>query len=480
MMCEEDSRLFEAAKRAQVNRNTAIHVIDNARASEILAGTFVRVLLEMPNRNEGYLVARIQGTTIGEPYSGFSTNTNQSTTTYLVLELPPALAAINGVQYQLNSVSNSTMSEGEFREWLALIRNESTIQVPTVQQLDEAASHIHPFEVSRHRGASHNSLTSSGHLAVSMAAVRPVSQPNQQQQQHQQQQQQRALSARAQARQIRQSLAASTSSGLMPPLPQSGGRSPTASTDRSLTRTPAMLSGAAIGAARAGNNSNDHINGDISGNNTPLPSPSADGSSGGHYNTNRYIRHGTMMSRDFGRNPREDGQALHGMAEAEGAASDHYNTNTNNGENRQSSGSRRSVSPRTAGSGPVSAAAIPFMTRGAADHRVESEDEEMERRLRQDIMNHLAQECVLFPKDPKGYKLSRLRLLERDMIEYLQHVRDEIQGKQENCIVCMDHVPTVILLPCKHKVMCRLCAPSVSQCPVCRSQIAEMFEPEEI
>ncbi|KPA77533.1 hypothetical protein ABB37_06912 [Leptomonas pyrrhocoris] len=475
MLSEEDSRLFEAAKRAQVNRNTAIHIIDNARASDILAGSFVRVLLEMPSRSEGYLVARIHGTTNGEPYSGFSTNANQTTTVYLVLELPPTLAAINGVQYQLNSVSNSTMSEGEFREWLALIRNEPTMRTPTVYELGEVASHIHPFEVSRHRGVLHNNLASSssinGNVAAGMAAAspiaRPVSQPSPQQQQ------QRALSARAQARQIWQSLAASTSSGVMPPLPQPGNRSPAASVEGPLT-------GAA--AARAGNNG--MMNGDTSSNGSPRQSPSTEGGNG-NYGANRYVRQGTMMSRDLNRNPREDGQASHDMAGAEESATElyGYNTNSNNngaGEAYPNDDGRRSVSPRPSGNVPASAAAIPFMTRGAADHRMESEDEEMERRLRQDIMNHLAQECVLFPKDPTGYKLSRLRLLERDMIEYLQHIRDEIQGKQENCIICIDHVPTVILLPCKHKVMCRLCAPSVSQCPVCRSQIAEMFEPEEI
>lgn len=469
-MCEEDGRLFEAAKRAQVNRNTAIHIIDEPQAGEILAGSFVRVLLEMPSRREGYLVARIQGTSIGEPYSGFSTNTAQTTTIYLMLELPPALAAINGVQYQLNSVSNSTMGEGEFREWLSLIRNEPTLRAPTVQQLEEVAAHLHPYEVSRHRPTPH-SLATSGNLpgnsngaaagaggggAAVAAAVRATNVSNPPQ---------RALSARAQARQIRQSLATSAALG-------GGGGGATRSPAASVDIPPLHGDNTNNGGA----SSPSPTNGSSSGaNGAPHPSASYDAGAGGNYNANRYLRQGTVMSRDLNRNPREDGQASHDMADAEASSGDLYHNNNNSGN-----GNRRSTSPRAAGNGPASAAAIPFMTRGAVDHKMESEDEETERRLRQDIMNHLAQECVLFPKDATGFKLSRLRLLERDMIEYLQHVRDEIQGKQENCIVCLDHVPTVILLPCKHKVMCRLCAPSVAQCPVCRSQIAEMFEPEEV
>jgi hypothetical protein len=467
MLCEEDSRLFEIAKRAQVNRNTAILIIDNARAGEILSGSFVRVLLELPSRSEGYLIARICGTTTGDAYSGFSTDASQTTNVYLILELTPALAEINGLHYQLNSISNTSMSEREFREWLALIRGEPSIRPPTVTQLEDVAARIHPYGTSRHRGSSHILASNSSLMGV----ARPVSQPLPQQQQ---QQQQRALSARAQARQIRQNLAASSPSGLMLPLPQGGNRSPAASSDVPMTGTP-VTAGSVAAAGPA-----PRSNAETGSNAGSQASPCAEGSSsngGGNYNPNRYVRQGTMMSRDYNRNPREDGQASNAMSSNAPTTTMEIYQNPNR---RQSGAERRSLLPSTAGNGPASAAAIPFMTHGATDHRMESEDEELERRLRQDIMNHLAQEYVLFPIDPKGYKLSRLRLLERDMIEYLQHVRDEIQGKQENCIVCLDHVPTVILLPCKHKVMCRLCAPSVSQCPVCRSQIAEMFEPEEI
>ncbi|CAJ1986555.1 C3HC4 type (RING finger) containing protein [Leishmania donovani] len=467
MISEEDSRLFEAAKRAQVSRNTAIHVIENTNSSRILAGAFVRVLLEMPTRNEGYVVARIHSTTAGEPYSGFSTNPAQTTNVYLMLELPPPLAAINGVQYQLNSVSNSSMGEGEFRDWLQMIRNEPTLRVPTVQGLKEVTARLHPYEVSRHRSNSH--VSANGSMATNgRAGVVDTSGNVPHPQLAQQQQQQRSLSAHGAARQRRQSLAASSQTMLIPPMLQDGAPLPD-SGDALLRRSSAamyegdssgVIANAESSASAAGSNSNYNVN-------------------------NRLGRQGTVMTRDYNRNPREDGQASHEMSNAEVPVMSFYTAATGSQQEQQ----QRTMFPLPHGGGgvasesdggPALAATTSFMTRGATDPNMESEDEEMERRLRQEIMNHLAQECVLFPKDAQGYKLSRLRLLERDMIEYLQHVRDEIQGKQENCIVCMDHVPTVILLPCKHKVMCRLCAPSCPTCPVCRSKIAEMFEPEEI
>lgn len=459
MICEEDSRLYEAAKRAQVNRNTAIQIIDNQSASSILCGAFVRVLLELPTRNEGYMVARIHSTIIGEPYGGFSSSPAQTTTIYLMLELPPQLAAINGVQYLLNSVSNSTMCEGEFLVWLDMMRGEPTMTVPTLEDLQGVAARLRPFEVSRHRSNSHNLGASAsvfsakngdGNPAAAAAAAAAAAVAGVQQQ--------RALSARAAAQQLRHSIAISSQTALFPPMlpPHPTSESPGATPPP----PPSSSDGVAHGEGTAG---------------AAVNSPAAAANA-----NHRFVRQSTVMSRDYNRNPREDGQASHDAAEAEQVAYFVSASGATAGVN-PTNGTATAMTPRNPPSAPTpSAAAAPFMTHGSQDHKLESEDEELERRVRQDVMNHLALECVLFPKDARGYKLSRLRLVERDMIEYLQHVRDEILAKQENCIVCMDHVPTVILLPCKHKAMCRLCAPFCSTCPICRSSIAEMFEPEEV
>ncbi|GET86296.1 hypothetical protein, conserved [Leishmania tarentolae] len=474
MISEEDSCLFEAAKRAQVSRNTAIHLIENVNSSRILAGAFVRVLLEMPTRNEGYVVARIHSTTSGEPYSGFSTSPTQTTNMYLMLELPPPLAAINGVQYQLNSVSNSSMGEGEFRDWLQMIRNEPTLQVPTVQGLKEVTARLHPYEANRHRSNSHGNAQVNGLLVANGRAGTVDTGGSAPPQQLTPQQQQRSLSARGAVRQRRQSLTSSSQTMLIPPLLRNGDFLADIN-DAPLRRSPAaMCEGGSSGVIASADGS----------------ASAAVGGSNNNGNVNHRVgRKGTVMARDYNRNPREDGQASHHIPHAEVSGTSLYTATPGSQQEPQqrttfslphgSGGGGGGVAGESGG-GPSLSVTTSFMTRGATDTNMESEDEEMERRLRQEIMNHLAQECVLFPKDAQGYKLSRLRLLERDMIEYLQHVRDEIQGKQENCIVCMDHVPTVILLPCKHKVMCRLCAPSCPTCPVCRSKITEMFEPEEI
>ncbi|CUG87769.1 zinc finger protein, putative [Bodo saltans] len=96
------------------------------------------------------------------------------------------------------------------------------------------------------------------------------------------------------------------------------------------------------------------------------------------------------------------------------------------------------------------------------------------------ILNELRDKDALFPINTQELKTSLLRLTERDLFDYLENVRSAIIAKRSVCVVCMDQVASVIMLPCKHKVLCRLCAPSVSSCPCCREVALELFEPVEI
>jgi hypothetical protein len=66
------------------------------------------------------------------------------------------------------------------------------------------------------------------------------------------------------------------------------------------------------------------------------------------------------------------------------------------------------------------------------------------------------------------------------MLDYLENVRDAMLSKRSSCVVCKDQPSTVIMLPCKHKVLCRLCAANVASCPLCREIAVELFEPEEL
>eukprot|EP00698_Gefionella_okellyi_P006314 TRINITY_DN15692_c0_g1_i1.p1 TRINITY_DN15692_c0_g1~~TRINITY_DN15692_c0_g1_i1.p1 ORF type:complete len:201 (+),score=35.48 TRINITY_DN15692_c0_g1_i1:157-759(+) len=61
-------------------------------------------------------------------------------------------------------------------------------------------------------------------------------------------------------------------------------------------------------------------------------------------------------------------------------------------------------------------------------------------------------------------------------------LRDRVEEERHNrtvCVVCMDMRRTVVLLPCKHQVLCRGCADVLqkNECPMCRQTIENKFEP---
>ena len=45
-------------------------------------------------------------------------------------------------------------------------------------------------------------------------------------------------------------------------------------------------------------------------------------------------------------------------------------------------------------------------------------------------------------------------------------------GKNNECIICFSNLNDVILLPCRHKLVCRYCVCMIKQCPLCRGYIA--------
>ena len=48
------------------------------------------------------------------------------------------------------------------------------------------------------------------------------------------------------------------------------------------------------------------------------------------------------------------------------------------------------------------------------------------------------------------------------------------------CIVCMEREKKVVLLPCKHMCMCKVCTDEImadkARCPVCREPVVDSFE----
>jgi hypothetical protein len=41
------------------------------------------------------------------------------------------------------------------------------------------------------------------------------------------------------------------------------------------------------------------------------------------------------------------------------------------------------------------------------------------------------------------------------------------------CVVCQDAPKSVLLLPCKHICTCDECSEAISDCPICRADIAQ-------
>ncbi|ETV84930.1 hypothetical protein, variant [Aphanomyces astaci] len=56
-----------------------------------------------------------------------------------------------------------------------------------------------------------------------------------------------------------------------------------------------------------------------------------------------------------------------------------------------------------------------------------------------------------------------------------QQYRDVVEGERETCVVCLHEKVSIVLLPCRHRVLCATCAVRVHQCPVDRMDITDRF-----
>jgi hypothetical protein len=291
---------------------------------DTVVGAFVKVLLELPNRREDYIISQVEDVEQGERYSGFSQNASQSTTFYLKLALPLPLVGINGPLYQLNSISNSNLTQEELNRWLGFSREGGT-PVPSEAELLVIADRVRP------------------HVAAAQRS-----------------RQQHPPAGAAQA----------------PPPPSAAQQSFHATVVPGAVQQPATAMGATV------------VNG----------------------------------------GSRRETVVRHTIRSGEGVTDD-------------------------------------LPSREQVTHQV---------------LTKMREANALFPDDLRTLKTTQLRVVERDLIEYLGRVRDALQDLRPNCVVCMESFPTVILLPCKHRVLCRLCATQVHSCPVCRQKAVELFEAVEI
>ena len=51
----------------------------------------------------------------------------------------------------------------------------------------------------------------------------------------------------------------------------------------------------------------------------------------------------------------------------------------------------------------------------------------------------------------------------------------EAKDGNTNCIVCWESERDCVILPCRHNITCMKCIKSVKTCPVCRTQIEDLY-----
>lgn len=300
---------LQQVQQTQLTRVEIVRILNDPNLAQLIKNCFVRVLLEIETDREDYRAFAIKEVTRGRPYRGFSSDPNVSTDVHIELHLPQRLRGINGVSFQLNSVSNSHITQAEYDVWL-----QSPLIDGDEADLDERKVRLR------------------GHPAL----------------------------------------------------------------------------------------------------------------------------HRTHSSSSSGQASRPQPQAA-------------QDTSANGGNNAATlqPNSTIAVGARPSANEPLNS------TRGVPDDI----SPEHARRV---VMEELREKNAIFVNPAFAeHKTSLLKTAERDLQDYLEKVREAITSLRQTCVACMDRPPSVITMPCKHKVLCRLCATQVSSCPVCRETAVELFEPIE-
>eukprot|EP00756_Hemistasia_phaeocysticola_P014822 Hpha_TRINITY_DN15362_c0_g1::TRINITY_DN15362_c0_g1_i2::g.87519::m.87519 len=98
-----------------------------------------------------------------------------------------------------------------------------------------------------------------------------------------------------------------------------------------------------------------------------------------------------------------------------------------------------------------------------------------ERELRK-LSERELQRRVDFPRCPNALSLAELRETEDRASEYVRTLQRE-QHDRLICRICMDKAAAVVLLPCKHQVLCGGCGSRVDRCPICMQDVLDRFVP---
>jgi len=77
----------------------------------------------------------------------------------------------------------------------------------------------------------------------------------------------------------------------------------------------------------------------------------------------------------------------------------------------------------------------------------------------------------------KGEEANLKSLIEKAMGEAQKAVAAQpLLPPQGRCAICMEPEETVVLMPCRHKVLCEVCAAMVTSCPICRACVTQRLK----
>jgi len=107
-------------------------------------------------------------------------------------------------------------------------------------------------------------------------------------------------------------------------------------------------------------------------------------------------------------------------------------------------------------------------------------DERQIEELERDVEEEESRKHFPIPLDYSTVSLTKCRELEKGILEYLDTIKQTLAQFTSQCVVCMAGDATVLILPCKHKVLCLACGTKVHQCPMCRVAIREVLQPVQL
>ncbi|KAG2319766.1 hypothetical protein Bca52824_012979 [Brassica carinata] len=82
------------------------------------------------------------------------------------------------------------------------------------------------------------------------------------------------------------------------------------------------------------------------------------------------------------------------------------------------------------------------------------------------------------PKEDLAEEVWRLQAAlgeQTEITKFSQQEYERLQNEKVLCRVCFEREISLVLLPCRHRVLCRLCSDKCKKCPVCRITIEELL-----